>query len=234
MTEQQAEQEQAEQDHVGLMLPKVTYFDVRGRAEIIRLLLEESSTAYHERRITIDEWPELKSNFTFGQIPVYEEGELLLNQCNAIYRYLGRKLDLYGDSALEHVRCDLVQESFVGAQSKLANFYWDPDFENLRDDYEKTELPELLSELQNLFCANSTNSGFWVGNRLSYVDFIAWHFLDSVRPFSLRTLNKFDKLVKFKQRIESRPRISAYLKSDRRPKTLTVALSRFGGTPETS
>jgi hypothetical protein len=47
-------------------------------------------------------------------------------------------------------------------------------------------------------------------------------------------LNKFDKLVEFKNLMEGRPRISAYLKSDRRPKTLTVSLSHFGGTPETS
>ena len=232
MTEQP--QDQAEQGQAEQMMPKVTYFDVRGRAEVIRLLLEESNTPYCERRISIEEWPEIKSNFTYGQIPVYQEGELLLNQCNAIYRYLGRKLDLYGDTALEHVRCDLVQESFVDAQSSLSDLYWDPDFENLRDEYEKTVLPKLLFELQDLYCANSKNSGFWVGNRLSYVDFIAWHFLDFVRPFSLRTLNRFDELVKFKQRMESRPRISAYLKSDRRPKTLTVSLSPFGGTPETS
>lgn len=232
MTDQQ--QDQTEQDQADHMMPKVTYFDVRGRAEVIRLLLEETNTPYHERRISIEEWPELKSNFTFGQIPVYEEGELLLNQCNTIYRYLGRKLDLYGDSALEHVQCDLVQESFVDAQSSLAELYWSPDFENLRRDYEKTVLPALLAELQDLYCSNSNNSGFWVGTRLSYVDFIAWHFLDFVRPFSLRTLNEFEQLVKFKQRMESRPRISAYLKSDRRPKTLTVSLSPFGGTPETS
>lgn len=224
----------AEQESTEQIVPKVTYFDVRGRAEVIRLLLEETNTPYTERRISIEEWPELKSNFTFGQIPVYEEGELLLNQSNAIYRYLGRKFDLYGDTMLEHVRCDIIQETFVDAQNTLGGFFWNPDFEKLRDDFEKNELPGLLANVEGLFETNTANSGYWVGNRLSFVDIIAWHFLDYVRPFSLKTLCQYEKLCRFKELIEERPRISAYLKSERRPKTLTVNLSPFGGTPETS
>jgi len=216
------------------LIPNVTYFDVRGRADVIRIILEENSTPYTERRISIDEWPELKSNFTFGQIPVYEEGELLLNQANGIYRYLGRKFNMYGDSMLEHVRCDMVQETFVDAQSNIADFYWNPEFEKLRDDYEKNELPPLLTRIQDLLVTNPIDSGFWVGSRLSFVDIIAWHFLDYVRPFSMKTLQQFEKLCQFKEMIESRPRIATYLASGRRPKTLTVSLSPFGGTEETS
>ena len=216
------------------LTPHVTYFNVRGRAEVIRIILEETNTPYTERRITIDEWPLLKSNFTFGQIPVYEEGDLLFNQPNAIYRYLGRKFNLYGDSTLEHVRCDMVQETFVDAQNTLGEFYWNPNFEKLRDGFEKDELPVLLTRVEDLLGSNPIRSGFWVGSRLSFVDIIAWHFLDYVRPFSLQTLQQFDKLCQFKARIESRPRINAYLQSSRRPKTLTVSLSSFGGTPETS
>ena len=215
-------------------IPKITYFDVRGRAEVIRILLEEAGTQYTERRISIDEWPELKSNFTFGQLPIYEEGDLLLNQSNAIYRYLGRKYCLYGDSMMEQARCDIIQETFVDAQNTLGAFYWNPDFENLRDELEKNELPELLTKIDNLFQSNSAESGYWVGTRLSFVDIVAWHFLDYVRPFSLKTLNKFEKLSQFKALVEQRPRISDYLKSDRPPAIMTVSLSPFGGTPETS
>ncbi len=215
-------------------VPHLTYFDVRGRAEVIRLLLEETGTRYTERRITIDEWPDLKSSFTFGQLPIYEEGDLLLNQSNAIYRYLGRKFDLYGDTSLEHVRCDVIQETFVDAQANLGGFYWNPDFEKLRDEYEQQELPALLRKLERLFLENTADSGFWVGKRLSYVDIIAWHFLDYVRPFSIKTLQRSKALYRFKTLLESRPNIAAYLASSRRPATLTVNLSPFGGTPETS
>jgi len=88
--------------------------------------------------------------------------------------------------------------------------------------------------VQNLFESNTADNGYWVGERLSFVDIIAWHFLDYVRPFSLKTLNQFEKLSNFRKRIEERPGISAYLNSERRPKTLTVESAPFGGTPETS
>lgn len=212
----------------------LTYFDVRGRAELIRILLEETDTRYTERRISAKEWPELKSSFTFGQLPVYEEGRVLLNQSNAIYRYLGRKFDLYGDSAIEQARCDIAQETFVDAQNTLGSFFWSLEFEKLRDGFEKNELPELLGNVQNLFESNTADNGYRVGERLSFVDIIAWHFLDYVRQFSLKTLNQFEKLSNFRKRIEERPGISAYLNSERRPKTLTVESAPFGGTPETS
>ena len=216
------------------LVPHVTYFDVRGRAEIIRLILEETNTHYTERRISIEEWPELKSSFTFGQLPVYEEGGLLLNQSNAIYRYLGRKLDLYGDTSLEHVRCDMVQETFVDAQSSIGGLFWNPDFEQLRGGYEQNELPALLQSLQDFLLSNPEGGAYWVGTRLSYVDFMAWHFLDYVRALSTPTLQKYPALWEFKSTLEARPNIAAYLASPRRPRTLTVSLCPFGGTPETS
>ena len=92
----------------------------------------------------------------------------------------------------------------------------------------------LLDKAQQLLLQNRGGDGYWVGEQLSFVDFCAWHFLDYVRPFSQRTLERYEKLMAFKQRIESRPRVAAYLASERRPRTQTVSLAPFGGTPETS
>jgi glutathione S-transferase len=216
------------------MTPLLTYFDVRGRAEVVRLILEETGTAYRERRVQMSEWPTLKPTLLFGQLPIYEEGDLVIVQSHAIYRHLARVHNLYGNNEREHVRCDMVEETFVDAQTNVGGFFWHPDFANKRDEYERTTLPELLERLQRLFEQNNNGTGFWVGDNLTYVDFCAWHLLDYVRPFSQRTLERFEKLNAFKQRIEARPRIAAYLKSDRRPKTLTVAVAPFGGSPETS
>jgi glutathione S-transferase len=214
--------------------PLLTYFDVRGRAEVIRLILEETATHYRERRIQVDEWPALKPSLPFGQLPTYEEDDIYIVQSHAIYRYLARKHGLHGASEREHVRCDIVEEAFVDAQSTIGSFYWSPEFAKKRDEFEATTLPELLGKLQRLLEQNNAGAGFWVGDQLTLGDFVAWHALDYVRPFSQRTLNRFAKLNAFKERFESRPRIAAYLSSKRRPKTLTVPMAPFGGTPETS
>lgn len=215
-------------------VPVITYFDVRGRAEVIRLLLEEVGVQYRERRVGLEEWPALKATLPFGQLPCYEEGALRIFQSHAIYRHLARQHDLYGRDEAERVRCDVVQEACVDAQNNIASFFWSPDFASKRAEYEASQLPQLLTRMQNLLLENRGSTGFWCGAQLSYVDFLAWHFLDYVRAFSAATLQQFTVLYAFKQRIEARPRIAAYLASPRRPKTLTVALAPFGGTPETS
>jgi len=88
--------------------PVITYFDVRARAEPIRMMLEEKAVAYAERRIHMEEWPALKPTLPFGQLPYYDEGSLRIFQSHAIYRYLARKHDLYGTDETERVRCDMV------------------------------------------------------------------------------------------------------------------------------
>jgi glutathione S-transferase len=216
------------------MAPILTYFDVRGRAEVIRLILEETGTPYRERRVQMEEWPALKPTLPFGQLPTYEEDGAVILHSHAIYRHLARVHNLYGKTEHDRVRCDMVEETFVDAQNNVGGFYWRPDFAEKRDEYEATALPDLLGRLQRLFEQNNNGTGFWVGDDLTYVDFCAWHLLDYVRPFSQKTLDRFEKLNAFKRRIETRPRIAAYLHSERRPKTMTVSVAPFGGSVETS
>lgn len=125
----------------------------------------------------------------------------------------------------------ILEEAFVDAQNNIGTFFWNPDFETLREEYEPIQLPALMDMLEKLFMSNTANSGYWVGGRLSCVDFLAWHFLDCVRPFSQKTLDHFAALAVIKRQIESRPAIAAYLESGRCPKTLTVPVAHcsFGG-----
>ena len=141
-------------------IPKLTYFAVRGRAEVIRLLLEETGTEYTEHRVSLEEWPAFKPTLAFGQLPLYEEGDLVLNQSQAIYRHLARKFNLYGSNEQERTRCDIVQETFVEAQQNIGGFFWNPEFAKLRDNYEAVELPALLERLLKLYKLNSSNSGY--------------------------------------------------------------------------
>ena len=216
------------------MKPLLTYFDVRGRAEPIRVMLVDLDVEFDERRITMAEWPALKPTLFFGQVPTYQDGEIHINQSHAIYRYLARKYALYGDNELERIRCDIIEEAFVDAQNHIGGFCWSPQFKELREDYETTKLPPLLERLQKLLDQNPSGSGWWVGNRVSYVDYLAWHAMEYVRALSPRNLERFERLKAAKLQLESRPRIAEYLRSPRRPPTLTVHVAPFGGTPETS
>lgn len=214
-------------------VPKLTYFDSRGSSELIRLMMYETGTFFNERRISIDEWPAFKSNFIFAQLPVYEEGDVFLNDASAIYRYLARKLNLSGETAADQNRCDLAHEILTAAQGRLFDLYLDPAFCDRRLHFENNELVDTLQKLEEFYRGNLSENEFWVGEKISYIDLFAWNYFDSIRPLASRVLDRFPLLTEFSLKIESRPNIRAYLNSNRRP-TAMLSLSFFGRTPETS
>ncbi len=215
---------------------KLTYFNVRGRAEIIRLILEETETPYIDEFVTTEQWGKLKPTLPLQQLPVYmdEEDNQLLFQSHAIYRHLARKHNLYGKNEIEHSRCDIVEETCKDIRNALFGLFWNPGFDALRKQFESDQLPVFIQQLEMLLNRNSESDSFFVGSQLTYVDFIVWVLLDSIRPLSQSSLDQSPSLMTFKSNFEKRPRISAYLQSERRPKTITVPRSSFGGNVETS
>jgi len=220
------------------VLPRLTYFDVRGRAEPIRMLMEDAGVAYTDRRIRLEEWAALKPSFPMQQVPVYEEGEgensLYLYHSSVIRRYLARKHGYSGRSEFEGLQCEMVAESILDAQNSIGTLMWNPEFATLRGAYEKETLPAILEKLQRQKDNNTRSRLYWVGDQITYADFLAWCYLDYVRALSTEVLKQFPNLYGFYTGIAERPAIAAYLASDRRAKTLTVPMAPFGGTPETS
>ena len=89
---------------MGDALPCITYFDIRGRAEPVRLVYEDLGEPYEDRRVTDIEWIDLKPRTPFGQLPLFSQGDLHLTQSYAIYRHLARSHVLYGASELDRVQ----------------------------------------------------------------------------------------------------------------------------------
>ena len=67
---------------------KLTYFNLRGRAELARLIFAVAGQSYEDKRIEKEDWPNHKQSAPFGQLPlleVTEEGnKLVLAQSLAI------------------------------------------------------------------------------------------------------------------------------------------------------
>ena len=73
-----------------MALPTVIYFDIRARAEPIRLILEEMEIEYVDEQITDAQWSKLRAKTPFDQLPAYRDGELEIWQSHAIYRHLAQ------------------------------------------------------------------------------------------------------------------------------------------------
>lgn len=83
---------------------KLSYFDLRARGELIRLIFKYAKQDFDDNRIQFSEWPKLKSSNIFcllfkkkilaipyGQVPLLEIDEKKLSQSLAIARYLAKE-----------------------------------------------------------------------------------------------------------------------------------------------
>ncbi|XP_039701666.1 hematopoietic prostaglandin D synthase isoform X2 [Pteropus medius] len=117
---------------------KLTYFNMRGRAEIIRYIFAYLDIKYEDHRIEQADWPEIKPTLPFGKIPVLEVNGLNLHQSLAIARYLTKNTDLAGKTELEQCQVDAIVDTlddfmscFPWAEKKQdikvtwADFYWE-------------------------------------------------------------------------------------------------------------
>ena len=155
---------------------RLIYFGIRGRAEPIRLLLEEVGVDYTDHYAEAQWRQGGKEESPFGVLPIYEHGSLRIPESQAILRHLGREFDLYGDSEEDRVRCDVAQEALVAAKSLLGMFPWRDNAEAERDAFVADELPQTLGRLERFLAANPKGPPYFTGGRLSFADLIGFTF----------------------------------------------------------
>ncbi|KAM9579553.1 hematopoietic prostaglandin D synthase isoform 3-T4 [Guaruba guarouba] len=117
---------------------KLTYFNLRGRAEISRYLFAYSGKKYEDHRIEAADWPKIKPTIPFGKIPILEVDGVTIHQSLAIARYLARESGLAGQTPVEQALTDAIVDTiddfmtlFPWAEKNQdvrvtwADFYWD-------------------------------------------------------------------------------------------------------------
>ncbi|XP_040854599.1 glutathione S-transferase Mu 1-like isoform X2 [Ochotona curzoniae] len=130
------------------------YWDVRGLALPIRLLLEYTGTSYEEKHYTMGDAPDydqslwlnekFKLGLDFPNLPYLIDGTHRLTQSNAIVRYLGRKHNLCGETEEEKIRVDILENQVMDNRWQLIMVCKSPDYEKLKPDYLKG-LPDKLT-----------------------------------------------------------------------------------------
>jgi len=225
-----------ESKNTGSQKPTLWYFNVRGRAEPIRMCLEDNGIDYNNIGLTYEEWKVKKPTFPAPnkQLPYWEEGDVKIFQTHAIIRHIARKYGMYGKNEVEQIRCDIIQESYVDSLNKVAGFTWNKKWKEEREQFLVTMEKELLF-FDNILKENKEGKGiYFVGKQNTYVDYLMWNLFDYCRAIDKPTLQKFPELWNFYQKLSEKPKIKAYSESDRKFKTLTVPMAPYGGTPETS
>lgn len=112
---------------------KITYFDITGKAELLRLILSAGNMDFEDIRIKKEDWPALKPSkwiitktfdvgslleqrvyfpiaAPFGQLPTMEYDGEIYAQTNAIAKFLAKKAGLAGNDDLEQLKMDMFME----------------------------------------------------------------------------------------------------------------------------
>lgn len=93
---------------------KLIYFDLRGRAELTRLIFHYAGQEFEDHRLGYGEglpsqsaeWLAIKTQMPFLQVPVLEVDGELVTQSHTIARYLARRFKLAGRSEIEEAQAD--------------------------------------------------------------------------------------------------------------------------------
>ncbi len=217
---------------------KLTYFSVRGRAEPARLLLEMAGVPYEYVAMAVEPWiaGETKAwaleRTPFGQLPVLEDGALVLCQSQAILRYLARKLSLYGDTLEQQARVDEVTETAHELFVDFAMFHWDKQFHERREEH-RAATEKKLERLQAYFTRVRADAEHWVlPGRFTMADAIMAFVLETSLPMHPGLLEGFPELYRAMMAFFSAEGVREYVRSDRRCRTWTISLATFAGKPE--
>ena len=212
------------------VVPTLSYFDLRGRAEASRLLLCDLGVAFTDHRVTSpEEWDVLKREVPFGGLPRYQDGRAELTQSHAILRFLARAHGLVGadspgdDAPATWVAYDEIQEVLAEAQEHLWRFAWEADYRSNKQDYADGILRWFLGALQRWYSGHGEGE-YWIGDTASHIDYLAFAYLDEVRAFFPEALARAGPLAAFHTRMQARPRIADYIESGRRPVVFGMGL----------
>jgi glutathione S-transferase len=198
--------------------PRLTYFDMRGRAEAIRLVLYLTGTAFEERRITAaEDWASLAPHTPFGLLPLYETDTLELCQSHAILRHLGRENGWLGQDSATDAALDMTQEALAEIQEEVWRFAWVDGWRGRRAAFVAQTLAPALARLAAWLARSGPQAPWFVGNRPTHVDLLAFAVLDEVDAFFPSCLAGEPALAGLHARVVARPPVAAYVASGIRP-----------------
>jgi len=205
------------------MAPILGYWNIRGLAQHIRLLLAYTETEFEDKLYQTGPGPDydksawLNEKFNIGldfpNLPYYIDGDVKMTQSNAIMKYIARKHGLGGETDEEKRRIDILENQIMDLRLQFAMLvYFSP-----KDEYESRKSGFLImldTKLKELSAYLGTRPWF-AGGKISHIDFFIYEALDVLRLFSSTCLDDFPNLKEFLKKIESLKPIKEFMNSSR-------------------
>ena len=212
---------------------------IQGRGEFVRLLLEEGGADYVDvarekgGMAAMARFLEGKEPGALPLAPPFVRvAEVVVSQTANILAFLAPRLGLVpADEALaaeasqiQLTIADLVAEAHDTHHPIAAGLYYEDQRREAKRrarDFVAERMPKYLGWLEDILERNRKSAGRWlVGGECTYVDLSAFQVVEGLRyalPNAMGRLErKLPRLASLRDRVAGRPRIAAYLKSERR------------------
>jgi glutathione S-transferase len=226
------------------MAPNVEYElfywpGIQGRGEFIRLAFEDAGVPYDDvgrRRggvTEIERLLERPGNYLapLGP-PVLRHGDVVVAQTAAILQYLAPRIGLVPRDEASRLRAhqiqltiaDLVAEVHQTHHPIAVSLYYEdqkPEAARCARAFVRERIPKFLGYFDRALDSNPAGPGRWlVGTRCSYVDLSLFQVVAGLRYAFPQAMRRHERRVPWlgalHDAIAARPRIAAYLASERR------------------
>nr|QFU14644.1 glutathione S-transferase GSTs6 [Dendroctonus armandi] len=173
---------------------KLIYFNTYGRAEPLRYIFAYAGQDYVYEIIEKENWPKLKPNTPYGQLPVLEVDGKPAAQTTAIARYLAKQFNIQGKDDWEILQADSLVEALADYRACAKRLYTEQNPEKIAEI--KKERAKYLEKFDTILSSNP--SGVLVGSEITWADLVFAAVLsgrqDDLEDRSTALTNLIDKI----------------------------------------
>ncbi|XGW08993.1 hypothetical protein V3C99_011365 [Haemonchus contortus] len=195
---------------------KLTYFNGRGAAEIIRQVFVLAGQDYEDIRLTHEEWPKHKASMPFGQLPVLEVDGKQLPQSVAIVRYLARKYGFAGKSAWEEAVVDSIADQFKDFLNEVRPYFKvflgmdQGDLKALEKDVFEPARQKFFTIVTKILKENKT--GYLVGDSLTFADLYVAEMTTFTEHYP-KLYDGFPEVKAHAEKVRSNPKLKKWIET---------------------
>jgi len=194
---------------------KLHYFDLRGLGEPIRLLFHYVGEPFEDVRYSRESWPDNKSKFLFGKMPVLEVDGKPLSQSAAIARFIAEKNGLAGKDDWERAQVNAVLDFHKDVTAEMRPWF------AVKLGFQPGDITELTKTVfQPAVKTNfpiyekllkESKSGFFAPSGVTFVDFFVADAMSTIKKMEPSVLADYPTLANYVERVLALPQLKKYM-----------------------